>query len=72
VIVNATDLNETNFACMVDERDGSTTDLGFEWNAWNFTMTIKRQDGAPMNLTNLRSIHYGNNSKDLNLCDPQT
>jgi len=33
---------------------------------------LKRKDGQAMNWTTLDTIHYGNSSKDLNLCNPES
>jgi len=70
-ITNSENLNNTDFACMSGV-DGSLSSLGYTYNATLKTLILYRTDEAEMNLTEMRSIHFGNSSSHLNLCNPQS
>lgn len=72
VIVNAEDLKDTDFACARNSDSGYSENLAFTYDSGNKSLTIHRSDDSSMNITGIRSIHFGQNGKDLNLCDPPT
>jgi len=69
IIPNAADLKDTNFACAVDRNHGSIFDLDISFDG--NTMTLEKSSSS-MELFELRDIHFGDRTKDLNLCDPAT
>ena len=72
MIVNAEDLKDTDFACARNSDSGYSENLAFTYDSGNKSLTIHRSDDSSMNITGIRSIHFGQNGKDLNLCDPPT
>ena len=68
VITNAGDLNETNFACMTAFSDWTHSDLKYEYDNVTMTLSISLDSGEPIELNELRDIHFGNDKKDINMC----
>jgi hypothetical protein len=69
VITNAPDLNDTNFACAKDTAD---TQLKLNYIYDNLTETFTLTNwttGSSIDLFALKSIHFGNSSRQVNPCD---
>ena len=72
VITNAEDIKDSDFACSKDVFDGGILDLSFMYDTNLKTFSIYRTDGSPINITSLRSIHFGQKDLDLNMCALET
>ena len=69
IITNAEDLKETDFACWISENDGVPTQLNYTYNDTSKTLTLRSNDSTPLNLLELRDIHYGHKDVDFDICE---
>jgi hypothetical protein len=69
-ILDAPDLNETNFACFYNANDGSSplNTLTTAYDSAMKTLTIKTTNGTSMRMIDMQWLNFGNNASDLNLC----
>lgn len=71
VITNAADLKTTDFACWTNKDTLVATDLKFTPGD-DSTLTLESTDGSAIDMTVFRDIHFGDSSKDINLCAPSS
>ena len=72
VITDASDLADTDFACMTNFFTREVTTLKYEYDSTTLTLNISSQDGEGIIMKNLRDIHFGTKARDINLCDPSS
>lgn len=72
IVTNAAMYSDTDFACWTAISDRKVTDLTSTYDSHAKTLTIKSQDGSPIDLFKMRDIHFGAKAKDINLCDPSS
>ena len=72
IITNASDLKETDSACWISETDAKPTLLKQTYENDTQTLTIETFDGTPLDLTQMRDIHYGRHQYELNICEGAT
>ena len=71
IITNANDLKDTDFACYTDFLTHEVTVMQAQYDNSSQTLNISASDGKPVNMFSLRDIHFGQSSKDINLCNPE-
>lgn len=72
VILDAKDLNQTDFACVVS-KDLSTVDLDITYSPENKTLTLQSSPENSFKFSDFRQINFGSSEeKDLNLCSKNT
>lgn len=69
-IVNAANLSSTNFACATSFYNTYLTDLDFTYNETTQTLMFMNKTSDPIHLFDLKSINFGDSSKDINQCKP--
>jgi len=68
VILDAKDLNQTDFACVVS-KDLSTVDLDITYNPEEMTLTLNSSPENGFKFSDFRQINFGSSKeRDLNLC----
>ena len=70
IIVDAEDLSGVDFACW-NTIDGDIGDIDAVYNANDKTLTISAKTGN-IPTFNFRDIYFGDSSKDINMCHPET
>lgn len=70
IITNAENLSTVDFACWVTTA-GDYADMSFAYDATKKTQTISAKTGTIPTFA-LRDIYFGDSSKDINMCHPET
>lgn len=68
-IVNAADILDTNFACAWDSNLVSTP---LKINVVAARSLVEIYPASPVQFSSIKTIYFGNNATDLNLCDPNS
>lgn len=58
-IVNAADLNTTNFACATSFSNSSLFELEYSYNVSAQTLVLKNKTSDPIQMFDLKAIHFG-------------
>jgi hypothetical protein len=69
VITRARDLSISNFACYMDPSFNPVA-LKYAYDDTTLSLTLTSTDGSNIPFDAFKSIHFGNNVTDINLCNP--
>ena len=74
VILNAEDIQHTDFACVTNFFDNSATAITPQYDPKlkTLNLTLPKDGDNYFNFFNMRDIHFGQTGKDINVCEPST
>lgn len=72
VILNAEDIQHTDFACVTNFFDNSATAITPQYDPQlkTLNLTLPKDGDNYFNFFNMRDIHFGQTGKDINICSP--